>query len=451
MSIYGDDYSTTWNQVLDLLEREGQIDSAMKDAYFKDARLYRLNPLKASISVPNKFNLYVLEAEKEKITSALRQITSYSNLEIDLLPEGDLLSVQEPINSEVTEKDAEDNLIPEFRFDNFVEGPSNRESYQAALACATKPQGFLYSPLYIYGDSGLGKTHLLHAIGNFIKEHHPEMRILYLTSDDFITRVVTASRGNKLRELKEDMMGLDVFLLDDVQFLSGGKVTSSETLFNIYNSLQRKKKLIVITSDKKPWEIKDLEDRLVSRLSNGLTCSIDSPEYETALKILKMKLSNRTESIEIEEEVLSYIAKYYSHDVRALEGRLTRLMFYSLQFGNNEKITYDLAMEAFKDDGIADRNEALTIAEIQKTVADYYGISKAQLLSKDKSKSIAVPRSIAIYLCRTHLDVSFSRLGDEFGRRDHTTIMNSCKKIEESLKNDAALSIAIAEIEKQLY
>ena len=441
--------SSIWENTIELLKRQYDFDEVTIDSYYRDAEIFQLNPLKATVIIPTRFSLFVLEAEKEKIQDALRQISGYPKTEVDLFCKDDLndvITVNMPVAEEVNE---DTNLIPEFRFDNFVEGPSNRESYQAALACASKPQGFLYSPLYIYGDSGLGKTHLLHAIGNYIHEHNPQMRILYLTSDEFITNVVSASRENRLKELKEEMMSLDVFLLDDIQFLGGGKVTSSETLFNIYNSLQRKKKLIVITSDKKPWEIKELEERLVSRLSNGLTCSIDSPEYETALEILKMKISNRTEEVEIEESVLSYIAKYYSHDVRALEGRLTRLIFYSLQFGDNRNITYDLAMEAFKDDDISDTRKELSISRIQKVVADYYGISKQQLLSKDKSQAITTPRNVAIYLCRKYTNASFTRLGDEFGRRDHSTIMSAYKKIEENLPKDAALSIAVTEIEKQ--
>ena len=437
-----------WSKAVSLIEQGGELDSVIIDTYFKDVNLYRLNPLKAFVSVPSKIHQFILTEEKDKIKAALQEITSYPELEVDIISEEDIPNYDESFNYDRVEFD--DNLVPEFRFDNFVEGPSNKESYMAAYACASNPQSFLYSPLYIYGDSGLGKTHLLHAIGNYIKAHHPEMRILYLTSDEFITRVVTASHDKKLKELKEQMMSLDVFLLDDVQFLAGGKITSSETLFNIYNQLQKKKKLIVITSDKKPWEIKELEERLVSRLSNGLTCAILSPEYETALKILKMKLENRTEEVSIDEEVLSYIAKYYSHDVRALEGRLTRLLFYSLQFGDTNQITYELAMEAFKDDAdIIKRNE-ITVTRIQNAVSEYYGISKTQLISKSKMKTLSDARSIAIYLCRKHLDMPFKKIGDEFGHRDHTTIMSANTKIETRLKKDTALAMAIEAIEKEL-
>ncbi len=437
-----------WSKAVGLIEESGELDSVMIDTYFKDVTLYRLNPLKAFFSVPSKIHQFILNEEKQKIKNALIEVTNYPELEVDFICEEDLVNYDESFNYDKIE--IEDNLIPEFRFDNFVEGPSNRESYMAAYACASNPQSFLYSPLYIYGDSGLGKTHLLHAIGNYIKAHHPEMNILYLTSDEFITRVVSASHDKKLKELKEQMMSLDVFLLDDIQFLAGGKVTSSETLFNIYNQLQKKKKLIVITSDKKPWEIKELEERLVSRLSNGLTCSIESPEYETALKILKMKVENRTEEVNIDEEVLSYIAKYYSHDVRALEGRLTRLLFYSLQFGDTNQITYELAMEAFKDDAEVVKKNEITISKIQNVVSEYYGISKSQLISKSKMKNLSDARSIAIYLCRKHLDVPFKKIGDEFGRRDHTTIMSANAKIESRLKSDTALQMAISEIEKEL-
>ncbi len=291
----------------------------------------------------------------------------------------------------------------------------------------------------------------MHAIGNFVKDHNPKLKVLYMTSDDFINSVVQASHNKTLKEFKEKLMSIDVFLLDDVQFLAGGKVTSSETLFNIYNQLKRKNKLIVITSDKKPWEIKELEERLISRLSNGLTCCIESPEYETAIKILKTKIKDRAEDVNISEDVLSLLATNYSHDVRALEGALNRLLFYSLQFSSNSDIDMNLATMALADDINTVKKKELTITRIQKTVAEYYSITKTQLISKNKTKALSDARAIAIYLCKKHLpDVSFDRIGKEFNGRDHSTIMTANKKIEDRLKNEIELSYAISEIEKRL-
>lgn len=439
-----------WEQTKQLLVAKGYFDDVIVTTLLADTHLYRLTERKATISVKPLYVCAMMSQEKAKIEECLQEVIGVSDFVVDIVFEEDLLKLQKE-DSQNKPKAEQDNLIKEFRFDNFIEGPSNFESYKAALTCAMMPATFPYSPLYIYGNSGLGKTHLLHAIGNYIKEHHPEMRILYLTSDDFISRVVQASHNNTLKDLKENMSQLDVLLLDDIQFLSGDKVKSTETLFNIYNQLQKKKKLMVITSDKKPWEIRDLEDRLISRLSNGLTYSIEAPEFETSLKILKMKLKARTvDNLTIDEDVLAYIATYYSQDVRRLEGALNRLIFYSIQFSENQEISYKLALEAFKDDAnLLDKGE-ITLAKIKKTVAEYYNISKAKLTGKEKTKQITDARHIAIYLCRKHLDLPFTKIGDEFGRRDHSTIMSACRKIEQRLENDIPLKMAIAEIEKIL-
>ncbi len=438
--------TSLWNKTLDLLQNRDIFDETIISTVFAGTRLYHLNTVKALVSVEKMAAFSYLNSQKNKIENVLREVCGISTLSVDFVMKRDLIN----LSNSTVKPQLSDNLNPEYRFDNFVCGSSNRESYMACLTSANNPKKILYSPLYIYGNSGLGKTHLLHAIGNHIKENSPETRILYMTSDDFITRVVNASRNNTLDELKQEMMSLDVFLLDDIQFLAGGKEKSSETLFNIYNQLYKNKKLIVITSDKRPYEIKELEERLVSRLSNGLTCCIESPESDTAVEILKMKIKQRAEDVSIDDDVLSFLATNYSHDVRALEGSLTRLFFYSLQFGDNSRITLDLAYEAFKEDISKSTRSGLSIQNIQKSVCDFYGITKTQLISKNKTKQIADARAIAIYLCRKHLDVSFSKIGDEFGRRDHSTIMNSCTKIEKNLKSDAALQMAVESIEKTI-
>lgn len=445
------DLNSLWQKTQDLLVVRGCLDRIVLTTFFQDAKLVSVTDSMATLCAQTQVSRSVLLQELNNIRIILSELTEKPLLNVEILLMSDYLQQFAPVASVDSVEEDSSNLNPDYVFDNFVEGPSNRESYIAALTCASNPKGFVYCPLYIYGDSGLGKTHLMHAIGNKIKADHPEMKIQYMTSDDFISAVVKASHEKKLAELKEQFMQLDVLLLDDIQFLSGGKLTSSETLFNIYNQLQRKKKLIVITSDKKPWEIKELEERLVSRLSNGLTCCIDSPEYETAMKILKMKLRAHADDLVVEEEALSLIAQNFSHDVRALEGRLNRLIFYSLQFGFNDKvITYDLAKEAFKDDISAADTKNLSIASIQKTVADYYGLTKLQLISKTKTKLVSDARSIAIYICRQKLDAPFTRIGDEFGRRDHSTIMTAYKKIETKVTTDVTLQIAIKEIEKRL-
>ncbi|MPM44096.1 Chromosomal replication initiator protein DnaA [bioreactor metagenome] len=310
----------------------------------------------------------------------------------------------------------------------------------------------MYSPLFIYGNSGLGKTHLLHSIGNYVKKNLPELQVMYMTSDQFITNVYNAAKNNSLDDFKERMKALDVLLLDDIQFLAGNKEKTHEILFNIFNELHKNKKSIVLTSDHKPKEIKGLEERLVSRFSNGLIFGVDSPEFETALKILKVKLANRSvDCASINEDVLTYIATNYSQDVRRLEGALNRLIFFSIQYGNSREIDFKLAMEAFKDDTEIIQKDELSINKIKKCIDDYYGISKQQLVARTKTKNISDARHIAMYLCRKHLDLPYTKIGEEFGKRDHSTVMNACNKIEKKLKTDIALNLAIKDLEKGLF
>ena len=247
------------------------------------------------------------------------------------------------------EKELNDNLMSDFTFENFVEGPSNREAKTAALACAIKPGQKAYNPLFIYGDSGLGKTHLLNAIGNYIKENNSEMKVLYISSMTFVNDAVKAIKEKTIDEYKNQLNSLDVLLFDDIQNLSN-KPQSKDIFFNIYNELFNNRKQVVLTSDRSPSQIKDVEDRLKTRFSQGLSVTINSLEYETAFEILKMKLkSHGINDNSIDDDVLSFIATNFSSDVRNLEGAINRLLFYSINFFNTQKIDLNVALEAFKD------------------------------------------------------------------------------------------------------
>lgn len=303
--------------------------------------------------------------------------------------------------------------------------------------------------MFIYGNSGLGKTHLINAVGNYVKKVNPTKSVYYTSSSDFVSDVVQSIKNNTIEEFKQNLQNIDVLLMDDVQLLAG-KEKSHEIFFHIFNELVNNKRQIVITSDRHPTEIKGLEDRLISRFSSGLSVGVDSPEFETSLAILKMKLEHHSlDATMIDDEVLTYLATNFSKDVRKLEGALNRLIFYSINFGAGRHIDFKMAIGAFKTQPNPNDRE-ISVNKIKRVVADYYGLTKQQLVSKSRTKNISNARHIAIYLCRKHLDLPFAKIGDEFGKRDHSTIISSCEKIELLLKKDSFMSVALGEIEKLL-
>lgn len=342
------------------------------------------------------------------------------------------------------------NLNPQFLFDNFVVGPSNQECYQASLAAALDP-GKFYNPLFIYGKSGIGKTHLLHAIGNYCKvNHNKTMNIYYTTANDFVDEFMKSNQNKDVESLKAKFRSIDVLLIDDVQFLAG-KDKTGEVFFHIFNNLFNEKKQIVLTSDRYPNELRGLEARLVSRFSSGLIVGMDAPEYETAYAILKRKIEAKNLDINnIDDDVLHYLANNFSSDVRQLEGALTRLYFYATTINKSDRIDINLTLEAFKSIKPKTGNAALTTDQIKKVVAEYYSLTTSQLVSKSRTNVLTIPRHIAIYLCRSLLNMTFEDVGKEFGNRDHTTIMNACLKIENLYNEDQAYKLAINKIKKLL-
>ena len=343
------------------------------------------------------------------------------------------------------------NLNSQFLFDNFVVGPSNRECYEASLAAALEP-GKFYNPLFIYGKSGIGKTHLLHAIGNYCKEHHNKTtNIYYTTANDFVDDFMRSNQNKDIESLKLKFRSIDVLLIDDVQFLAG-KDKTGEVFFHIFNNLFNEKKQIVLTSDRYPNDLRGLEARLVSRFASGLTVGMDAPEYETAYMILKRKIEAKNLGIKnIDDDVLHYLASNFSSDVRQLEGSLTRLFFYATTINKSDRIDINLALDAFKSITPPKGNlSSLNASQVKKVVSEYYSLTTSQLISKSRTNVLTIPRHIAIYLCRTLLNMTFEDIGYEFGNRDHTTIMNACLKIEQLLKTDESYKLVINKIKKIL-
>jgi chromosomal replication initiator protein len=383
----------------------------------------------------------------EKIQEYLGAITQ-SNFKCSIMDEEALATRLPVIEKLSTEKKFFSNLNPRYSFDNFVSGFCNLESYQASLATAMDPGGF-YNPLFIYGKSGLGKTHLLHAIGNYIRiKKDASMKVLYLTADDFFEEYVKSIKDKETESLKDRFREVDVLLLDDVQFLST-KEKTKEIFFHIFNLLINAGKQIVITSDRPPSELRSLEDRLVSRFASGLTVEIKNLDYETALKILKKKIEIQDiNGGKIDEKVLEYIAQNYLGDVRQLEGALNKLLFYAITYNRKEEIDLPMALETFKSFSAIKENNSINAEKIKMVVSEYYNISPNQLISKLRTSNLVVARHIAIYLCRTMLDISLQSIGQAFGGRDHSTIISACEKVENLLKTDQDYIIVIENLKK---
>lgn len=313
-------------------------------------------------------------------------------------------------------------LIRGFTFDNLVVGKANDLARAAAQQVAQNPGG-AYNPLFIYGGAGLGKTHLIHAIGNEILDHNPEKVVRYVHAEDYYSDVVRAYQQKSFDTLKRSYRSLDVLLVDDVQFFNG-KARSQEEFFFLFNALIEAKKQIIITSDTYPKNITGLDDRLVTRFDWGLTVQIEPPELEMRVAILKKKAE--AEGIQLNDDVAFFIAKHLRSNVRELEGALNRVLAYSRFHGRS--IALDTAKEALKD--VVGNTRNVGIDNIQKTVADYYKIKVGDIFSKKRTRNIARPRQIAMWLCREVTTHSFPEIGEAFGGRDHTTVIHAVKTID---------------------
>ena len=344
------------------------------------------------------------------------------------------------------------NLNKNYTFDNFVVGESNKFAQAAAFAVAENP-GTMYNPLFIYGNSGLGKTHLMHAIGNYIVEKQHK-KVLYVTCDQFLEDFMGLSRKNStdnnnldyIEFFKGKYRSIDVLIIDDIQFL-GGATASQQEFFHTFNNLHNNSKQIIVSSDRSPEDLKALEDRLRTRFCWGLQVDISPPDFALKVEIIKKKING--EKIKINDDIINYIASNVGNDVRQLEGSITRLVAYSVIM-NEVNPNLEFAMEALKDFTKKQVTDQNNIRRIQKSVANFYKISYEDIKSKKRPPNIAIPRQVAMYLCRKLTDESFERIGIEFGGKNHATVMHSCNKIETELRNNKDLKEAIENIEKEL-
>lgn len=334
----------------------------------------------------------------------------------------------------------EHSLNPKYTFEKFVVGSSNQFAHAASMGAADTP-GKSYNPLFIYGGTGLGKTHLMHAIGHSIKQKNRHMRVSYITSEKFMNELINAIRYDKTDSFREKYRSIDVLLMDDVQFFAG-KERTQEEFFHTFNTLHNNQKQIVISSDCPPREIPTLEERLHSRFEWGLIADIEPPDLETKVAILKRKAD--LDGIDLPDEIAIFIASKIKSNVRELEGSLVRLVAISSLTGS--PISKMLAQEAMKNIIDAERPEGLTMERIARLVASRYKLSVDEMMSKSNSRAIAFPRQIAMYLCKRLTKHSFPEIGREFGGKHHTTVMHSCEKIDQLTKDDRVFHNTISEL-----
>ncbi|MFS8523637.1 MAG: chromosomal replication initiator protein DnaA, partial [Limnochordales bacterium] len=334
-------------------------------------------------------------------------------------------------------------LNPRYTFETFVVGPSNRFAHAACLAVAEAPAE-AYNPLFIYGGVGLGKTHLMQAIAHHSLVNYPMRRIVYVSSETFTNELINALQHKAMPAFRAKYRSVDILLIDDIQFIAG-KESTQEEFFHTFNALFEVNKQIVISSDRPPREIPHLEERLRSRFEWGLAADIQAPDFETRTAIIRKKAAD--EGLQVSQDVLTYIAEQARSNIRELEGALTRVVAYARTVGS--PLTVELAAEALKDFIAAQRPQPVSIAKIQDCVARYFGLRPADLISRSRSRNIAFPRQIAMYLARTMTDLSLPAIGEEFGGRDHTTVLHGYEKVREQMAADRALAATVEEL-KQL-
>lgn len=444
--------SKIWNSVLE--DIRGKInDRNVFDAFIADTKIFKIEGNLIYIATGSNLSCHFLKANDHYLSIIKESLKEKTQTEYDItfLSKDDIKDTTKVANIEQkTTFFASCSLNPQYTFDNFVVGSCNKEAVQASLLVANNP-GVSFNPLFIYSKSGLGKTHLIHALGNYIRANNPYKKVLYITTDAFIDEYVKFSRGEQQEEnLKDFLRSVDVLLVDDIQFLSE-KVKTSEMFFNVFNTLVNNNKQIVLTSDRHPSELKGLEDRLVSRFSMGLSVNIKNPDTSTLISILKTKIeSNGLDIKNFDEDGLTFLAENFSKNVRELEGALNRLLFYTINVKHVSKIDLSTIKESVRPMiSIKDKSKTITENQIIEVVCDFYHLTENQIKSKVRTSQIALARQICMYLCRALVGTPFDKIGKIFSR-DHSTVMSSCEKVELLLKTDVQLQAAISSLKKQL-
>ena len=444
-----------WNSFLEKIK--GRISKISYDTWFADSKLIEIKDNVAIVLVSMHIQKKNLKENYNDLIEEVFTEVSGSNFKFKYVLEEELENNIE-INTDVIgvpNNNFETNLNSKYTFDNFIVGESNKFAHATAVAVAESP-GQMYNPLFIYGSSGLGKTHLMHAIGNYIVENKNK-RVLYVTCEKFVEDFIgTTRKKNKnnsenfdvVEIFKKKYRDIDVLIIDDIQYLGNANQTQQE-FFNTFNDLYGNNKQIIISSDRSPEDLKLLEERLITRFNWGITTIISPPDFELRMNIIDNKIDNNMLNNSFPQDVKKYIASNCTSDVRKLEGAITRVVAYATMMSGSD-ITLDLAIDALQDyftKPIMNKNK---IDQVMQIVSNYYNIKVEDLKSKKRKNEIAFPRQVAMYICRNILDESLTKIGIEFGGKDHTTVMHSVNKISKLIKDDNKFEIEINKLINQI-
>jgi len=432
------DIKNIWKKTLEIIEQ--RISGPSFETWLKDTEALSLINDNLLVTVPTDFVKEWLENRYSPlICDVLEEVTGmrlHVTFTVGTAAKMPPFSRDDEISSA--------QLNPKYTFESFVIGNSNRFAHAAALAVAEAPAK-AYNPLFIYGGVGLGKTHLMHAIGHFVHRHYPHFKVVYLSTEKFTNEFINSIRDNRTVDFRNKYRTVDVLLIDDIQFLAG-KESTQEEFFHTFNALHENNKQIIVSSDRQPREIPTLEDRLRSRFEWGLITDIQPPDLETRAAILRKKAE--IEQINISNENILLIANKIVTNIRELEGALTRIKSYSSLTGH--PIDEALIEKTLKDLLPSPDEEPISIAKIQRVVADYFNLSIEDMKAKKRTNAVAHPRQIAMYLCRELTDLSLPKIGEEFGGRDHTTVMHAQDKIRSSIETNPSVAHQVEAIKKLL-
>lgn len=442
-----------WSEILQKLKKEYDIMDVSYETWLKPLEVFAVENDTLYILFPqdtNQMSLnYISKRYELPLKVTIGEVTGQEYNIKFILPKDAATLQPSPAPTTAEKINVRDsNLNPRYTFDTFVVGGNNRFAQNAALAVAESP-GEIYNPLYIYGGPGLGKTHLLHAIGNFILKQTPDKKVLYVTSEEFLNEVIESIRNTNnttaMSKFRDKYRTVDVLMVDDIQFIIG-KESTQEEFFHTFNALDQAGKQIIISSDRPPKEMETLETRIRSRFEMGLMADIGYPDYETRMAILRKKVE--TEHITFSDEILQYIADNIKSNIREIEGALNKLVAYS----NLEKteITMDIARKELQNIISPDKPREVTPQLIIEVVAEHYNLSVDDMVSKKRTSNIATPRQIAMYLCRRMTDYPLEAIGSFLGGRDHSTIIHGADKIEEKYDNDTETRSQIDTIMKKI-
>jgi chromosomal replication initiator protein len=445
-----------WDQVLSRIE--DQVGKHSFSTWFKPTSLLLDGGSSLSIRVPNMLFVEWLPKHYSVVLSEALRDVGRADAKLVFVPDAPgaadgnrvpavvprpVVEPEEPlvaaVESDPDQQPRAGGLIPRYTFDTFIVGPSNQFAHAACRAVAETPSRS-YNPLFIHGGVGLGKTHLMHAIGHYVVQHHPGLALTYISSERFMNEMINAVRFDRILDFRSRYRGVDVLLVDDIQFVSGKEGTQNE-FFHTFNALHDAQKQIVISSDRPPHEIPALEERLRSRFEWGLIADINPPDIETKAAILKKKAEG--EAVPLPDSVAMYMASRIKTNIRELEGSLIRLIAYASLTG--KPLTIELAQDVLKN--VLDHDEkAVTIEQIQKFVADYYQLKLNELKSRNNSKSVAMPRQVAMYLCKTLTHASLPEIGRSFGGKHHSTVIHSINKVDDLRKKDGDFDKQVASL-----